>query len=373
MKDFLTFKSGKFYFNEKYDSSQVDSLLMRATILSETIVDLPILPELASQIQPDIMYSSIAGTAAIEGNPINTNDVKKIAMGEKIEVYTQKHQQEIKNLISAYDLLTGIKPVEEPLVLTEEFICNLHEIITHDIPDKNNIPGKYRNGIVYVGDRAHGGVYTPPKNIADIKNLMYEFVDWINSDEVLNINPFIRASLAHYYFCTIHPFWDGNGRTARLIEAIMLQASNIKYVPRELSNFYYRNVDEYYNSFSKSIRIKKDASPFLEFSLGATVESLTTIKKTIIFFIRQFTLRDFYTFERRKKNLTARQFELLSLLLENSISFSLKELLETRPFSILYNKVTTQTARRDMKKLAAMGLLSVDEDNKYSLNFKVLG
>ena len=58
-------------------------------------------------------------------------------------------------------------------------------------------------------------------------------------------------------FCIIHPFWDGNGRTGRLIEAIILQASNIKYVPRELSNYYYRNVDEYYNSFSKSIRIKK--------------------------------------------------------------------------------------------------------------------
>lgn len=51
MKEFLTFKSGKFYFNEEHDASQIDNLLVRATVLNETIVDLPILPELASRIE----------------------------------------------------------------------------------------------------------------------------------------------------------------------------------------------------------------------------------------------------------------------------------------------------------------------------------
>jgi len=373
MKEFLTFKSGKFYFNENYDASQIDNLLIRATVLNETIVDLPILPELASQIQPDIMYSSIAGTAAIEGNPITGDDVKRIAMGEDVEIYTKKDQQEIKNLIRAYDLFRQIQPIKEPFSLTEEFVCELHKIITHDIPDKNNIPGKYRNGVVYVGDKAHGGVYTPPKIIDDIKNLMREFISWINSDEVLSINPFIRASLAHYYFCIIHPFWDGNGRTARVIEAVILQASNIKYVPRELSNYYYQNVDEYYNSFSKSIRIKKDATPFLRFCVEASVDTLSRIKKTIIYYIRKFSLRDFYRLVKQEKNITLRQFELLSLLLDNPVTFTLKKLIETRPFSILYNNVTTQTARRDLKKLVSNGFLIVDENNNYSLNFKILG
>jgi Fic family protein len=200
MREFLTFKSGKFYFSEKYDTSQIESLLARATVLNETIVDLPILPELAAQIQPDIMYSSISGTAAIEGNPITGDDVKKIARGEEVEIYSKKDRQEIKNLIKAYHLLSGITPAAEPFLLTEELICELHEIITRDVPDENNVPGKYRNGLVYVGDKAHGGVYIPPKIIEDIRNLMREFVAWLNSDEILHLNPFIRASLAHYYF-----------------------------------------------------------------------------------------------------------------------------------------------------------------------------
>lgn len=373
MKEFLTFKSGKFYFSDKYDSSQVDNLLVRATVLNETIVDLPILPELASQIQPDIMYSSISGTAAIEGNPITGDDVKRIARGEEIEIYTKKDQQEIKNLIKAYNLLSSIEPTAEPFILTEELICELHKIITSDVPDENNLPGKYRNDIVHVGDKAHGGVYTPPKIKEDIKNLMMEFVEWINGDEILHLNPFIRASLSHYYFCIIHPFWDGNGRTSRLIEAIILQSSNIKYVPRELSNYYYRNVDDYYNSFSKTIKLKKDSTPFIKFCLEASVDSLARIKETIIYFIRKFSLRDFYRFEKQKKRLTSRQLELLYLLLDNPTSFTLKELQEKIPFSILYSKATTQTARRDLKKLVSQKFLLVDESNKYSLNFRVLG
>jgi Fic family protein len=373
MREFLTFKSGKFYFNENYDRLQVDNLLTRATVLNETIVDLPILPELASKIEPEIMYSSISGTAAIEGNPITEEDVQKIAKGEDIEIYTKKDKQEILNLIDAYNLLSGIEVNEKPFVVTEELICELHKIITSDVPDKDNIPGKYRNGVVYVGDNAHGGIYTPPKILRDIQNLMRELVEWINCEEILYINPFVRAAILHYYFCTIHPFWDGNGRTARLLEAILLQSSNIKYLPRELSNYYYRNVDDYYIAFSKSIKLKKDITPFLQFSLKSSVESLSKIKEFIIFFIRKFSLRDFYRYEKQNKKLTKRQFELLDFLLDDPVCFTLKDLHNKTPFSILYGRVTTQTARRDLKKLLAQKLIMRDQENKYFLNFRVLG
>ena len=372
MRDFLTFKSGKFYFCDIYDETITNSLLVQATVLNEKVVDLPILPELSSQFEPDIMYSSISGTARIEGNPIKEEDVKKIAAGEDIETYTEKDKQEIKNLIAAYNLLSDIEPSEKPFILTEAFLKNIHKIITSNVPDKNNIPGQYRNGLVYVGDKAHGGKYTPPKILDDVKNLMTEFILWINSRKILNLDPFLRAALAHYHFCLIHPFWDGNGRTARLMEALLLQSSNIKYVQKELSNYYHRNVDHYYIAFSKSIKLKKDVTPFIKFMLTASVESLMGIKNLIIHFIRKFSLRELYNFERNRKAITKRQFDLLSLLLDNQINFTLKDLLEKSPFSILYDKVSTQTARRDIKKLADMNLLTTSEDNKHCINLRVI-
>ena len=373
MRYFLTFKSGKFYFCDICDENIINTLLVQAIVLNETVVDLPILPELSSQLEPDIMYSSISGTAMIEGNPIKQEDVKKIANGEDIETYTKKDKQEIKNLISAYNLLSGIEPSDKPFILTEDLIKNIHKIITSNIPDESNIPGQYRNGLVYVGDKAHGGKYTPPKILDDIKNLMTEFILWINSRKILDLDPFLRAALTHYHFCLIHPFWDGNGRTARLIEAILLQSSNIKFVPKELSNYYYRNVDHYYMAFSKSIKLKKDVTPFIKFMLTASVESLKSIKNSIISFIRKFSLRDLYHFEKNRKTINKRQFGLLSLLLDNQINFTLNDLLKKTPFSILYDKVSTQTARRDIKKLTDMNLLTTSEENKYSLNLRVLG
>jgi Fic family protein len=373
VKEIMTFKSGKFYFCDIYDEVQINNLLVRATILTETVVDLPILPELSSHLEPNIMYSSISGTAMIEGNAITGEDVKRIAEGEDIVSYTQKDKQEIKNLINAYNWLSGIEPSDEPFVLTEEIIKELHEIITSNVPLENNIPGQYRNEMVYVGDKAHGGKYTPPKILADIKNLMTEFVSWINSEEIKALNPFIRAALAHYHFCLIHPFGDGNGRTSRIIEALLLQTSNIKYVPKEISNYYYRNVDDYYISFSKSIKLKKNVTPFLELMLEASIESLQGIKKSIISFIRKFTLRDFYAFERQHKRITKRQFDLLLLLLDNQVPFTLKDLLEKSPFSILYSRVSTQTARRDLKKLSEKNIIQISDDNKYYLNLRTLG
>ena len=375
MKELMTFKSGKFYFTEQYDHTKLNSLLVRASVLNETIVDLPILPKLSSRLDPEIMYSSISGTAAIEGNPITEKDVKRIAEGQEVEGYTKKAKQEISNLIEAYHFLNSIKPSERPFVLKEDLIRRLHKMITNEVPDEHNIPGQYRDGLVYVGNKAHGGIYRPPKILADIQNLMKEFISWINGEEILRLNPLIRASMAHYYLSIIHPFWDGNGRTARLIEAIILQAANIKYLPKELSNYYYKNVDDYYIVFSKTLRRKKDVTPFVEFFLNAAVASLSKIKEDIVHFIRIFSLRDYYTHLQQAKRITKRQFELLSLLLDypTATGFNLKELTTQQPLSLLYNRVSVQTARRDLANLSSMNLIVPNEEGRFFLNLRILG
>ena len=116
MKEFLTHKSGKFYFTGGYDSEKLDHLLIRASTLNETIKDLPILPDMASQIDSDIIYSSISGTAAIEGNPISKEGVKDLAEGKDDASYTKKHKQEILNLIEAYELF-NYNPAKKTFVI----------------------------------------------------------------------------------------------------------------------------------------------------------------------------------------------------------------------------------------------------------------
>lgn len=252
---------------------------------------------------------------------------------------------------------------------------DLHKAITKDIDYNDNIPGNFRNHIVRVGDKSHGGIYTPPKIIEDIKVLTSLFIKWINNENILKLDPIIRAGLAHYHLGLIHPFADGNGRTARIVEALILQISGVKYVPVMLSNFYYRNIDDYYWAFSNAIKNKEnDISAFLEFVLVGMVESLKEIKEIITFHIRILTLKDYYLFLRSEKAITHRQYDLLLILIKNtSYKFTLKELGQEQPFNLLYRDVSPLTIRRDIQKLLKSKLLkSIENTSQYTINLKAL-
>ena len=203
---------------------------------------------------------------------------------------------------------------------------------------------------------------------------MNEFIKWINSDEVVKLDVVIRAAMAHYHLGLIHPFEDGNGRTIRIIEAMLIQATGVKYFPTMLSNYYYRNMDDYYWAFSLTRKHKgKEITPFLEFVFKGVIESLETIKEKIMDFIRIATLKDHFSSLRVEKKITHRQYDLMLMLLKLLEPFSLADLLNTSPFIVLYRDVSERTVRRDVNQLLKMKLLIKEEDGKYKLNLRVLG
>ena len=203
---------------------------------------------------------------------------------------------------------------------------------------------------------------------------MKEYAEWINSEDIKNLSPIIRAALAHYHLGLIHPFGDGNGRTARVIEALLLSAAGIKYIPVMLSNFYYRNIDDYYWAFSNSIKNREnDVTSFLEFVLKGFIEGLKEIKEKIIRLIRIMTFRNYITFLKKNRKLKQRQFDLLTIVLENEFTFTFQDVLENPQFGFLYRKVSERTAKRDLENLCNKKILLSIEEKKYQLNFKILG
>ena len=367
----ITHNSGKFTFSGTYNQIELNPFWLETTILYQTVRDLPILPALASILQEELIKKSIFSTAAIEGNPLSEKVVSELL--HKKATGKERAEREIYNLKRAYETLKRLKPTESKLKLSEKLINDLHLSITADIDYPDNKPGKYRAHKVQVGDKTHGGSYTPPKIKEDIVMLMPKFVEWMNSEGILALDPFYRASLAHYHLALIHPFGDGNGRTARLLEALILQSAGIKYVPVMLSNFYYQNMDDYYLAFSTTQRNKaKDLTDFLKFSLTGAVDSLREIKTRITFHLRIMALRDYTLILRSQKRLTRRQYDLIDMLIDNPSSrFTLKDLREKSPYSILYREVTPLTARRDLKRLLLDKLISI-ENGSYKLNLQAL-
>ena len=370
----MTFKSGKFVFSDSITTDEINSKFTEYKILYETIRDLPILPDLATKFEAELIRRSIYSTAAIEGNPLAEEAVGAIITAQGKQDFKDTRKKEIGNLTRAYAVVKRMKPINEPYKITEKFVRSIHKVITHDIDSEYNSPGNYRNHLVKVGDKTHGGVYTPPKILPDIQQLMKEYADWINSHDVLNLSPAIRAALAHFHLGLVHPFGDGNGRTARIIEGVILKKAGIKYLPMMLSNYYYTNMDEYFTVFSDARKNKHhDMTGFIDFFLRGCIQSLDEIKRRIIYFITKFTLRDYFIYLRDSRIISNRQHELLLLLLEKDehYSFSLKTLFDEMPFKIKYSGMSERTARRDLIKLGKMELIKTKAATYY-LNWRTL-
>lgn len=378
IKKIETHKFGPFYFSSQFNKRKIEISLIQAQALFHSVAQIPILPNFAARLEEELIRKSIFGTAAIEGNPLSESDVNKVLSQEKISNKNKQAEQQIINLKKVYELIKNFAFIpDKKFLITEKIIKSFQSIIIINSKGSTNISGQsgqYRNEKVQVGDSEHGGIYTPPKIYKDIKDLMFEFIDWINSENLLMEDPSVRAALAHYHLALIHPFRDGNGRTARAIEALLLKSAGIKLVPHMLSNFYYKNIDEYFLTFSRTERDKKhDVTNFLNFFFKGIISSLKELQNIIYSSIRQFTLKEFYNQLRQAKKITQRQFDFLILLSEFPEEFSLKNLFEKEKFKIVYRNVSERTARRDLKSLQKIHLISSTKKGTFELNHMVLG
>ncbi|KMY69340.1 hypothetical protein AAU61_06660 [Desulfocarbo indianensis] len=374
MQKVMTYKSGNFLFSRKYDADSLRDSLLEARVLQEAVADLPILPSLAARLEEEVVSKAVFATAAIEGNPLTEEEVSLIEADPDLVKQQGNAQKEIANLKRTYGILKEIESSGEYLDINEELVKSIHKTVTQNIDHAYNEPGAFRNHKVQVGDKNHGGIYTPPKTLVDIQNLMRHFCDWINSGKLREQNTIIRAALAHYHLGIIHPFADGNGRTARFLEALILHTGGLKYVSVMLANYYYKHVDDYYWAFSGSLRNKDgDLTPFLQCVLAGYVEALRELKTKIADLVRRFVIREFLISRKNEKAITMRQYDLLSSLLDNPMAFSLNDLFEKVPFMFLYRDVSERTARRDIQRLLKGGFLVEAGNKKYALNTRMLG
>ncbi len=361
----MTFKSGKVAFSRKYRREAVVEDFARFEALFNALAALPIVPGLAAQLDTDLIRSSIFSTAAIEGNPLSETRVGEILAEPTGNALRERAEQEIVNLKNAYGLLA--KPLTEggpqQLLVTEEFIKKLNSLIAADIRHNNHTPGTYRDHRVEVGNADHGGIYVPPKIRADIEQLMAAFVEWINSETMLEEPCVVRAALAHYHLALIHPFGDGNGRTARLLEVAIMTPGGYKYVPSMMSNYYYKNIDDYYIAFRETEKAPDlDVTVFLKFFMRVLLLSVADIQDRIHWHIRIMALRHLYGAYLQDRTITRRQHDLLHVLLHHpGKTIVLKEMLLDPLLTPLYRAVSEKTARRDLTRLQELKLLVLRE------------
>lgn len=213
-------------------------------------------PELRRKSRIKSIHSSLA----IENNQLSLFQVEAIINGKAV-IGEQKDIQEVKNAYKAYEEIDNINPY------SVEDLKKIQGILTFAIEDDN---GKFRNHgeAVYDGDVQI--FMAPPHTMVPI--LMDNLFNWMNEVKG-KVNPLILSSIFHYEFVFIHPFSDGNGRTARLWQTAILAnwKELFKYIPIE--SIIRKHQEKYYTAI-QNCNNAGNSNEFIEFMLKIIDEAV---------------------------------------------------------------------------------------------------
>jgi Fic family protein len=173
----------------------------------------PIHPSVLSNISEALNIEWIYNSNSIEGNTLSLNETRVI-LEEGITVKGKSMREHLET-INHQEAIEYVESIVHPdYTLTEKDIYSIHALIMSKI--EKDFAGRIRNA----GVRIVGANFTPP-NAQKVYDLLVELINWTNIENS-NINPIIRAAVFHHRFVWIHPFFDGNGRSVRLLFNLLL-------------------------------------------------------------------------------------------------------------------------------------------------------
>ena len=217
----------------------------------------PVLKKLNSAHRYLAELKGICRSIPNQGILINTLSLQEAKDSSEIENIITTHDELFRAGISASSSSPAIKEVQNyasalhcgfDLIQKHGMLTNNHILTIQAELEKNRAGFRKQSGTMLKNDRTGETVYTPPQHIDDIICLMSRLEAFINNDNTEKpIDPLIRMALLHHQFESIHPFYDGNGRTGRIINVLYLVLTGLLDIPvLYLSRYLVRNKSEYY-------------------------------------------------------------------------------------------------------------------------------
>ena len=314
----------------------------------EIIEHSPLIPKWELKLKKEARVHNAHSSTSIEGNRLTLEQVKALSEHREV-IAAAKDKQEVINYLQALDAIPHYakRQVDTKLFLT------IHKTITKATLKDAKDCGALRKRQVFVGRRIFDGTqfreiveYTPP-NSKDVPQLVEGFLDWINSPEAKKINPVILAGIAHYEVAKIHPFIDGNGRTARLLATLLLYKSGFDHRRFfALDDYYDEDRDSYYTALKTVEKNKGDLTKWLEYFTEGVLYSINKVKEVIM---KLGLVPDID--KAGQIELTPRQIRILEKLKE-------KGKLTNKELRAVF-KVSRQAMLKEISRLAALGLIEI--------------
>ena len=327
-------------------------LLTKLIEMSEAlsyIDNLPIIPSHADEIRREERIRAIRGTTGIEGNTLDEDEIQEVLNRQGSE---SLNEIETVNSGKVHDFIMEYCAKNQRDRISEAVIKQIHALNTKSVPHPNNQPGQYRNFEVNYG---YPVKKTPLKTSPDIQDAMKGLMDWINDDESVTFphQPWvIKGILTHYAISRIHPFAEGNGRTARATEALIFcHKANINdYCFYGVANYCYRHRNEYIGELSK-VDISGDATSFLLFCVTGFQESINYVKYRITKIISELIFMDYVYDLKRSSKMSKKAVEVLETIVK------MKEIPLSDYYKIFFTDRTGESKRQYLKKYETYKLI----------------
>jgi len=245
----------------------------------ELVLNSPFIPKWEVSLRREAIIRSAHSSTAIEGNRLSLEQVSDLAQGREI-MATRKDRQEVLNYLK---VLQSIDKLTDGKKITEKGILKIHKMVTRDALENPSDCGVYRNRYVIVGNRLTGEVFFRPPSNEDVPKLMKALTVWLNSAEAQAFDPVIEAGIAHYEFVRIHPFIDGNGRTARVLATLILYLRGFDAKQFFcLDDYYDSDRPAYYRALQSVNQKTLDITKWLRYFVEGVKVSIAAVKESVV-------------------------------------------------------------------------------------------
>ena len=281
-------------------------------------------------------------------NIVTTNDELYKA---EIELEVSRETKEVQRYKEA--LLKGYELLKKDNLLLVKHLIEVQSIIV------DNNAGIRRQAGTTLKNSKGEVVYTPPQSYDEIIELLSNLEQYINDDSLEDYDYLVKMAIIHFQFEAIHPFYDGNGRTGRILNVLYLVYKGLINLPiLYISDYIIRNKEEYYQ-FLSALHKEDKWEDYILFMLNAVEETANKTIKTI----------------KEIKALMDKQAELIQNKFPKIYSKELVELLFINPYTKIeflekHLDITRQTASKYLKQLSSIGLLEEHKigKSKYYIN-----
>ena len=227
-------------------NNNIANALLRIEAAKQRAITLPMTPLILASLRETARLYTTHYSTMIEGNRLSMNEITRVLKYDGHFPGREREEDEVKGYYAAIEMIE--QHAARGDVITEKTIQMIHAYVMAGGRVKVK-PTPYRDGQNVIRDVISGGLIYMPPEAHDVPELMASMTDWIANNH--DIPTLIIAAIAHYQFATIHPYYDGNGRSARLLTNLVLHLGGygLKGI-YSLEEYYARDLNAYYEAIS---------------------------------------------------------------------------------------------------------------------------